>query len=91
MSAQMFIVVATKGADQIGRAVEEEFGTNDSYALREDVWLIPFDGTTRQLAERLGIRQGTNGSGLVAPLAGYSGRASSELWEWFKARWPQDG
>ena len=90
MAGQMFMVVATSGADKVRVAVEK-LGAETYYELKSDTWLILFDGTTRKLSEEIGIRNGTNGSGVVAAIAGYSGRASSELWEWLKVKWPIDG
>lgn len=86
----MFIVVATKGADRVREAVTN-FPDNSYYELRPDTWLVSYEGTTRKLAEDLGIIQGVNGSGLVAPISGYSGRGPSDMWEWLKVKWPQDG
>lgn len=60
------------------------------YELTDNAWLVRFEGTTRQLADRLGIRGGEAGSGLVASMASYSGRAPSELWEWLKVNWAED-
>lgn len=90
MAAQMFIALATKDADRI-RAAVEKLPAEQYFELRPDAWLMFFNGTTRQLAEDLGIRQGTNGSGFVAPITGYSGRGPADLWEWLKVKWPQDG
>ena len=90
MAGQIFVVVATKGADRVRQAVEAR--PPDTYfEVKFDTWLVFFDGTTRKLAEDLGIRNGANGSGLVAPITGYSGRASSDMWEWLKVNWPDDG
>jgi hypothetical protein len=86
----IFIVVATKGTDRIFNAIERLQGAA-SFEIKPDTWLVQFDGTTRGLAETLGIRDGTNGSGFVAPISGYGGRASSDLWEWLKVKWPEGG
>lgn len=90
MAGQIFIVVATKGADRIRQAVEM-LPSDNYFEVKHDTWFVLSDGTTRKLAEDLGIRTGANGSGLVAPINGYSGRASADMWEWLKAKWPEDG
>ncbi len=74
----MFIVVPTKRTDDVRRQIESMFD-EDCYDLTPDSWLISFEGTTRALADRLGIREGSNGSGLVASIEGRSGRGPSEL------------
>jgi len=90
MAAQMFLVVAVRGADRIKQSVEL-LPSDDYYEVKPDTWFVLYDGTTRKLAETLGIRDGKNGTGVVVPVGGYSGRSSAELWEWLKVKWPQDG
>lgn len=87
---QIFAVIAIKGPKTIETALES-VAPDDFYALKDDVWLVAFEGTTQQLAEKLGIRDGKNGTGLVAPIGNYSGRASTDLWEWLKVHWPSEG
>jgi hypothetical protein len=50
--------------------------------LTADTWLVAYEGTTKSLAEKLGIRSGEVGTGVVFPISNYSGRASSDTWEW---------
>jgi hypothetical protein len=90
MVAQMFVVIATRGAERIQAAIEA-LPLDTYYELKSDTWFVLYEGTTKRLAESLGIRTGTNGSGVVAPISGYSGRASSDFWDWIKVKWPTDG
>jgi hypothetical protein len=52
------------------------------FSVKNDVWFVAFDGTIRELAEATGIRAGETGSGVVCPIAGYSGRLPKEAWDW---------
>lgn len=54
------------------------------YPVRDDVWLVEYDGTTQQAADALGIRSGEVGSGLVVPVINYSGRGAMDMWEWLQ-------
>jgi hypothetical protein len=85
----IFVVIATKNASDVearidalasepGRAIDR------FYPLRGDTWFVSYRGTTKELAEMLGIRQGETGSGVVVSIENYSGRASNDLWEWLK-------
>ncbi|CAO3372932.1 hypothetical protein [Azospirillum argentinense] len=85
----IFAVIATKGNKTIGAVLERQ-AAGRFYALKDDVWLVTYDGTTQKLAEDLGIRDGRNGSGLVIPVPNYSGRGAPELWEWIRANWSGD-
>jgi hypothetical protein len=78
---QIFAVIATRQAAEIKLEVLPE---HSFYELTDDTWLVAYEGTTRQLAEHLGIRGGNTGSGLVLQAATYSGRASNDLWEWLR-------
>jgi hypothetical protein len=85
----IFVVIATKEARQVGeriRAVQSdpEGGITSCYELKPDTWFVAYDGTTRQLAEALGVRSGETGSGVVVSVENYSGRAGSDLWEWLR-------
>jgi hypothetical protein len=86
---QIFVVVAIqKPAD-----VEKELRsvTPERYfELKEGVWLTAYEGTSQQLAEKLKIRTGETGTGVVMPISNYSGRASTDLWEWLKVHWPAE-
>jgi hypothetical protein len=83
----LFAVIATRGHKTIASAIEAKH-QGKFYPVKDDVWLVAYDGTTQSLAEDLGIRDGRNGSGLVIPVGNYSGRASADLWEWLKVNWP---
>jgi hypothetical protein len=84
----VFIVVASRDPDKVGAAVQ---GLEVPHlAFKDDTWLISYEGTTRELADKLGIRPGTTGAGLVCSLATYSGRTSPDVWEWLRINWPEN-
>jgi hypothetical protein len=85
MATQVFIVVATSNAQAVGSAI----GSLDRpfHQIRPDTWLVSFDGTSQQLATRIGVWEGTTGPAFVGLLAGYSGRAPNSVWEWMKVNW----
>ncbi len=82
---QIFAVIATRQAADI-RLEIEKLPEHSFYELTDDSWLVAYEGSTRQLAEHLGIRSGDTGSGLVVEAAAYSGRATNDLWDWLKVR-----
>lgn len=85
---QVFLIVGLKNASAIGERIREL--SVRSLPLKDDSWLAIY-GTTRELAEALGIRRGEIGaSGLVVLVDNYSGRAPSEVWECLKVNWPQN-
>ena len=90
MTAQIFMIVASNRPEAVRDAIHN-LPEGDFFDITHNSWVVSFDGTTRALAEHLGIRQGKTGSGVVAAISGYSGRATGDLWDWFKLKWPSDG
>lgn len=85
MSKQVFFVAITGGADAVVNRIGEKFPDEDTFKLAKDKWFIVFDGVSRDLAETLSIRSSPSiGAGIVLPVDSYSGRASTQLWEWLK-------
>jgi hypothetical protein len=82
------MVVATKTPKGVESAIARE--KLHVHQVKDDTWLLVFDGTARELADKLGIRKGISGSGLVCSISNYSGRANSEVWEWLRVNWPED-
>jgi hypothetical protein len=85
-NTQIFVIAASKESESL----ESKFNIMNAkvFNITPDVWFVAYAGTARDLAESLGIRKGEHGTGVVCPISSYSGRASSDLWEWFKVNWP---
>lgn len=80
---QVFIVIVTKNADAVRQKIEKEFPGNEHFRIDRDKFAVTFDGVSRDVAEKIGIRgETTIGSGIAFPITSYSGRADSALWEW---------
>jgi hypothetical protein len=75
---RVFVVVATRDGPKVEAALKEY----QHLPVKDDVWLVAFDGTTRELAQNIGIRSGDTSPGLVCAISGYSGRLPKEAWEW---------
>ena len=89
MPNQGFVVISTKNADAVREEVYR-FPDLKAYELKDDTWFVSYDGTTRELAEKIGIRQGRIGSGVVILVGAYAGYASTDLWEWLRANRKSD-
>lgn len=83
----VFIVVSTRApCEELKQQIERSIPEGKSYALNETAWMIEYEGTTRDLAQKLDLMSGANGSAVVYRVSNYSGRASSFIWEWLQAR-----
>ena len=94
---QVFLAIPlTSSSAKLNSSVESRIAAADRYKLAADRgWLIRFSGTTMELSNTIGLTGqapgDTNHSGpaIVAPITGYFGRGSTEMWEWLKTRFEQ--
>ena len=77
----VFIVVVTKGLAEVVEKISR-LPPNSIYNVKKDTWLIDYEGTTKEVAEMLGVRTDEASAGLVFPISNYSGRHKRDLWEW---------
>lgn len=88
---QVFVVVATREKEAVAQKLAATIADENTYVLDDNAWMIAFDGTTRALAEKLDIRQGTGDAlGIVFSISNYSGRAAKSAWEWLKVHLPRE-
>lgn len=80
----VFVVHVDRNAGEVASRIGQ-LPEGDIYRLAPNVWMIDYDGTTRALAEKIGIRgEPAVGSGIAFPISNYSGRAPSDVWEWLR-------
>lgn len=87
-------VPLTDNSEPLNEAVENTITSQaDRHKLQADRgWLIRFDGTSVELSNHLGITGQEKGvlspvgPAFVAPIEGYYGRGSMDMWEWLKTR-----
>jgi hypothetical protein len=82
----IFTVIRLAEKATIAEAIERNFA-EDHYDLGHGTWLVASNGTAKELADQLGISDGTNGTGLVLEIASYFGRANPAIWTWIKSKW----
>ena len=59
---------------------------NDHLAVGSGQWMLVAEGTAKEISDKLGISDGTAGSGVIVSTSGYFGRAESNVWEWLTAK-----
>jgi hypothetical protein len=80
-----FIIIPIGNTSDIDAAVAQKF-PGDSFRLPKGEHLVVFDGTSKELSDRLGISDGQVGSALVVGINGYFGWASKDIWEWLQIK-----
>lgn len=79
-----FIVISTDiEQSRLDAKIAETFG-NKSYKLPKGEWLVSYDGTTKQLAAKVGLDEGTCGAGIVFSSPSYWGFAPTDIWDWLE-------
>ncbi|TXN71711.1 hypothetical protein FV228_10775 [Methylobacterium sp. WL18] len=83
----VFIVVSTRApCEGLKRQIEVSIPEGKFHELNETAWMVDYEGTTRDLAQKLSITSGANSAAVVYLVSNYSGHASPFIWEWLKAR-----
>lgn len=85
MSSVYFVAVTNNPSAIAARAVEI-YGDDAVFKLSDDKFFVYSQDTSLDVSTKLGIRDGSLGSGIAFRITTYNGRASSNLWEWLGAR-----
>lgn len=79
-----FTVIATTNAPVIEAAINRQYGANH-YRFSPTVWFVADVGTTKDIADKLGITNGALGAqGVVLKTVAYSGYATASAWSWLQ-------
>lgn len=89
---QIFAVISqpNPNTDRLAAVIEETF-PQDHLKVSDDVWLVAGEGTPKEVSDKLGVSNGTNGSAIVVEVGAYFGFASRNIWNWIKVKGTQTG
>lgn len=77
----VFAVIASTEAEKLRAAVTAQYGANH-YEFSPTSWFVPDSGTTKDVADKLGLTGGTVGAlGVVLKISAYSGWAAAPGWK----------
>ena len=76
-----FLIISDKPNPPLEKTIKEAY-PDDCYIISKNHWLIDAEETTGDLAEELGVRDGSFGKVIVFRVDSYSGYHSKNLWEW---------
>jgi hypothetical protein len=84
----IFAIIKQPGrnSDKLAGAIERTY-QQSNYELENGSWLVSDTATAKDVADKLGITDGVNGSGLVVEIASYYGYANPAVWSWMKTNW----
>ena len=82
----VFVAINVTQPAQFDLAVKTNFA-EDHLQISPQEWLIAASGSTaKDISDKLGITDGSNGSAIIFVTAGYYGRAPNNIWEWISVK-----
>ena len=78
----VYFITPTKTPEAVLERLKQFVSDDDLYVLADDKWFASFDGTSAQLSEKIGFKDGSTGTGVILRVTSYNGRAPGDLWEW---------
>ena len=84
----LFAVLSPSVNPKLESAIIEKFPDNH-FKINSTQWVVSGKGSAKIISDTIGITSegdATIGSGVVLAFSGYWGRASTDLWEWMKAK-----
>jgi hypothetical protein len=82
----VFAVINAADPLNLGLALNVNFPGN-VLQVSANEWLVAASGiTAKDVADKVGITDGSKGAAIVLTTAGYYGRAPNNVWEWLVAK-----
>ncbi len=83
----IFVVFRVTKPEEMKAAIESKF-PDDSFNLGNNEWLVSDKGTAKEVSDKIGISSEASpvGSAIVFSMGSYFGRASTNIWDWIKAK-----
>lgn len=81
----IFVIFRVSNPTNVETALEREF-PNDHFKLGSGEYLVSAVGSAKDVSDKLGISDGPTGPAIVFRMLNYFGRASTEIWDWIKAK-----
>jgi hypothetical protein len=78
----VFAIIGRDHPGALRDAIITQYGANH-FEFAENAWFIPDNGTTKDVADKLGISNGRiTAQAIVMRFDGYSGWAPADSWKW---------
>jgi hypothetical protein len=82
----IFAIFRVSNPPMMESALQRVF-PKDHLKVATDEWLVSAIGTAKEVSDKIGITPGPDlGSAMVFSMANYYGRATTEIWDWIKAK-----
>jgi hypothetical protein len=78
----LYFVAALHNPAQVMDAAKRLVSEDEIHEVAPDKFFVNFPGTSVDLSGKLGIADGSTGTGIVLLVTSYHGRAPKSIWEW---------
>ena len=82
----IFLVTAINDPSKVEASIKAHFNGEYYQVPHNNAWFVVFNGTTKELSDKIGLTNAANGTGVVIAVSNYYGRAPTDMWEWLKTR-----
>ncbi len=84
--ASVYFIAVISNAKAVYEKAEQVYTGNAIFRLSDDKFFIASEDSSLEVSTKIGMRDGTIGTGLALRVTTYNGRATSALWEWLTPR-----
>ncbi len=81
----IFVVFRVHNQPNMAAALLRVF-PQDHMKIETGEWLVASPGTAKDVSDRLGVSEGDTGPAMIFKMSNYYGRASTDIWDWIKAK-----
>jgi hypothetical protein len=81
----VFVLFRVSEVEKVKSALASSF-PDDHLEVEPGQFLIATNLSAEAVSEKLKITDGTNGNAIVFAMGSYYGRASTNIWDWIKAK-----
>ena len=81
----IFVIVSLTPNPQLSAGIAQAYPDN-FFTIAPDQWLVSTDTLTKEVADKLNITGGGQGSVAVFKIETYSGWHNKSLWEWIELK-----
>jgi hypothetical protein len=82
----LYFVAALNNPAQVTAAAKKLVQESDFHEVAPDKFFVNFEGTSVDLSGKLGLADGSTGTGIVLLVTSYHGRAPKSIWEWINLK-----
>lgn len=86
MAIYAIIAQPNANSEKLPGAIARAF-KDDHLQLADGSWLVSTNAPVKEVSDKIGVTDGSNGAAVIVEVASYYGRAGNNIWAWVKNKW----